>query len=103
MKKSVILFVCMVALATFAAWAPQTEANPNFGGCESCHGGFLDADYISNTAQDGVAWVAPVVTGVGKANSLHEGHAAMVNGSCSACHSTVGDKPLLGGPSGDGL
>jgi hypothetical protein len=41
MKKTSILFVCMIALVAFAAWAPNAEAleafGPDVAECMACH------------------------------------------------------------------
>ena len=37
MKKTSILFLCMIALAAFAFWAPNADAFPGFSGCNDCH------------------------------------------------------------------
>ena len=103
MKKTSIIGICIIAFVAIAAWAPNVLAYSTYGQCSGCHGGFLTADYTSNTLQDRVDWVAPIVTGEGGVNSLHEGHAAMVNNNCLACHQTIGDNPRIAGPSGDGF
>ena len=44
------------------------------GGCDNCHGGFLDSPYTS--ASDGANW----------GESLHNGHQSMVSSDCNVCH-----------------
>ena len=104
MKKTSVLFVCMIALVALAAWAPNVEAFEIFqpGNCMGCHGDFRTGPYTSNTSQDGVTWNIPNQPGGGDASSLHQGHVQFANGNCQACHVQIGDTPLIGGPSGDG-
>jgi len=103
MKRTTILGICITAFVAIAAWAPNVMAYGTYGSCSGCHGGFLNANYTSNTAQDGVDWVAPILSEAGGVNSLHEGHVAMVDLNCLACHQQEGDNPRIAGPSGDGL
>jgi len=54
------------------------------GGCDNCHGGFLDSPYTS--ASDGANW----------GDSLHNVHLSMVSSDCNVCHTgTPGDNDVF--------
>jgi PKD repeat protein len=98
-RKIPLISLCIIALVAFAIWASDVEAWVTFNNdgaaglsCASlsCHGDFSGANYTSSTLQDPVAW------GV----NLHDGHRFGFVPSCTDCHQTIGDNPLIGGPSG---
>jgi len=72
MRKTSVLFVCMIALVAFAAWAPNAEANPSTSSCVGCHTDFAG----------------------GSGSTAHQGHLGLgLPGSCNACHINIGDTP----------
>ena len=72
-----VLF-CFLALAAFAAWAPEAGAFSDFGGtgqnCKACHTTFSG----------------------GTSSAGHNAHSAIAGGTCSQCHG--GTPPALSSP-----
>jgi hypothetical protein len=80
MKKTSILFVCMIALVAFAAWAPNAEAleafGPDVAECMAWH--------------DAGPPPASFAGGGGAGHSTHSGKGL----GCTFCHGDIGDSPL---------
>jgi len=83
--------LALIALAVSAiggsswstAFAWEQYSTNGTDNCASCHGGFRDASYVSNS--DGVAW----------GTSLHNGHrSSMLSSDCDVCHSASGTFPV---------
>jgi hypothetical protein len=75
MKRFSIVFLCIIALAAFAAWAPEAGAFENYSGCSGCHGGFRSGNYASKV--DGSLWN----------DDMHDVHRrTMLSDDCGACH-----------------
>ena len=77
MKKTSVLFVCMIALVVFAAWAPNADAfnavvTPQ---CLDCH----DARNVASLNGPGA--------------TSHDNHQPRTGNNCQACHVQIGDIP----------
>ena len=74
MKKGTLIFLCILAVATFLTWSTDGFAYQRYiDGCNGCHGNFTQ----TTVDQHGSTWPS----------NLHEVHRnSMLNGICGACH-----------------
>ncbi|NIO15724.1 MAG: hypothetical protein GTN70_01765, partial [Deltaproteobacteria bacterium] len=90
MKRFSVVFLCITALAVFAAWAPDSEAYNRYNdGCQNCHGAFTDGTSTKGS--------------VFPSDDKHQMHRSSgdMNTECNLCH-TSGDNrnPFIGSSDG---
>ncbi len=84
-----LILAAFASVLLYVLFCGTAVANSNYGGCESCHGGFREDNYVSKT--DGAAW----------GNDLMDGHSGF-GITCNACHNSGGFDTVYLNSSSDG-
>jgi len=74
-----LIFTSLIWFLLIATFSHVVFAYSDYGGCQSCQGGFDGSNYTSQT--DGTPWN----------QNIMEGHEPFVGGECGACRK-AGDK-----------
>ncbi len=73
-----VTFTTSMSALLLVLFSSIAFAYSDYSGCQGCHGGFEDNNYVSKS--DGAPWNT----------SLMDGHETFVGGKCDACHKAGG-------------